>query len=304
MTQPSIVTTLQRLVVPVAVVATVVSLAAAAGPVLWRLASVDTPPQVQQRATDAGPVAPDLTVVLAAHPFGAAEIVPGAPVSTVGDADLGLQLLGVMQSATPGRSGAIIAGPDGKAANYLINREVLTGVTLSEVAADHVVLLVNTTPQVLYFPDAKPAVGAAESTATEAAVAPDPKPASRSGVDGLLALVAPGAPVYGEPDADTSRDPDAVIARYRAAIRQNPASVMLRLGIEATAGGYVIKDMTSPGVLSAGFKPGDVVTSVNGETVGDVTADVDLFDRIAEAGLARVELNRAGKQIMLSFPLR
>ena len=49
-----------------------------------------------------------------------------------------------------------------------------------------------------------------------------------------------------------SEPPDAVIARYRAAILQNPKSVMDRLGLEATGDGYHISDAASPGVRQAG----------------------------------------------------
>ena len=79
---------------------------------------------------------------------------------------------------------------------------------------------------------------------------------------------------------------------------------MLRLGVEATSGGYLVKQDTSQGVLNAGFRPGDVIKMVNGKTVGNLQSDVDLFDQIAAAGLAQVQVVRNGEVLKLSFPLR
>ena len=79
---------------------------------------------------------------------------------------------------------------------------------------------------------------------------------------------------------------------------------MLRLGIEATDCGYLVTENPSQGVLNAGFRPDDVIRTVNGKAVGNLQDDVELFDQIASAGLAQVELVRDGAEIRLSFPLQ
>jgi len=43
---------------------------------------------------------------------------------------------------------------------------------------------------------------------------------------------------------------------------------------------------------------------VNGQSVGDVDKDRALYDVIAESGQARIEIERDGRTIMMSFPLQ
>jgi general secretion pathway protein C len=99
-------------------------------------------------------------------------------------------------------------------------------------------------------------------------------------------------------------NPDAVIAYYRDQILQNPQSVMDRLGLQATPAGYLIAASADADVRRAGFQPGDLVTRVNGQAVGDVAQDQIYFDEIAASGRATVEVQRAGQIITMTFPLR
>ena len=80
--------------------------------------------------------------------------------------------------------------------------------------------------------------------------------------------------------------------------------VIDRLGLQITDQGYRVTENASSGVKQAGFKPGDVVTTVNGQKVGDITKDQSYFDEVAASGRARVELVRDGQTIIMSFPLR
>ena len=68
--------------------------------------------------------------------------------------------------------------------------------------------------------------------------------------------------------------------------------------------GYRIAEQHDSGVGLAGLRAGDIVTSVNGQAVGDVEQDRSLFDNVAASGLARVEVQRDGRTIVLSFPLQ
>lgn len=258
-----------------------VSLGVAAGPVAWRLAGESG--QAIGAAT-ASPLAEasrtDLSAILAFAPFGAAVTAAAGP-QVVGETGLGLTLLGVTLSRPSSRSRAIIAGGDsGRADSYAIGANITASAVLEEVTQTHVVLSVDGRLETLSFapPGAKKA------------------PAGRTDLRNLIPSTA--AP---EPAAE---DPDAVIARYRAAILQNPKSVMDRLGLEATGDGYRISDAASPGVRQAGFRPGDLVTSVNGQNVGDIAADQRHFDVVAASGKARVEVQRGGQTIVMTFPLR
>lgn len=260
-----------------------ISLGLAAGPVAWRLAGETGQAIGTAAAAAVAEVArPDLSPILAFAPFGSA-VVSAASPQVIGETGLGLTLMGVTLSIPTSASRAIIAGGDsGRAQSYALGSAITANATLAEVARTHVVLQVDGRLETLSFdkPGAKAPV---------------------AGTKDLRSLI----PSNSAPAADApSNDPDAVIARYRAAILQNPQAVMDRLGLEATGDGYRISDSASPGVRQAGFRPGDLVTAVNGQKVGDIASDQGYFDEVAASGKARVELQRDGQSIIMTFPLR
>lgn len=287
---------------PVAILTLAVSVGAVAGPLAWRLSgeplSVEmTGVGVVGESLSPAPVHPDISALIALKPFGAT-IVAERPAVQMGENDLGLTLLGVTLGIPESNSRAIISDTSGKAQLNAVGAELAAGVTLTEISSDHVVVSVNGTLQTLYFPNALVSTVAKGVEAPKATANP-----LMSGVAALNRLV-PAKASYFVADPEEATDGDSVIARYRAAIRQNPMSVMLRLGIEVTDSGYRVTKDTSQGVLNAGFRPGDVIKMVNGTEVGNLKSDVELFDQIASAGLAQVELFRGGEKIKLTFPLR
>ena len=272
-----------------ALAALAISLGAVAGPVAWRLSGEPVAVAVLAQGTSAenpraGVARPDISGVLAANPFGAT-IPPETPAVPVGESDLGFTLMGVTLANPAKNSRAMIADSSAIPKSHAVGAKLADGVTITEINGDHVVLSVNGTLQTLSFPNALARVGEA----------PDPVAAASapSGVAALNRLI-PAEVSYFVADPEEATDADSVIARYRAAIRQNPLSVMLRLGIEATDNGYLVTETTSQSVLNAGFRPGDVIRTVNGKAVGNLQSDVELFDQIASAGLAQVELVRGG----------
>jgi general secretion pathway protein C len=77
------------------------------------------------------------------------------------------------------------------------------------------------------------------------------------------------------------------------------------MGMTSTGqGGYVVGADSSPQLLRAGLRPGDVIRSVNGQALGDPDADRDLFASAAASGRLRVEVVRDGRTLSLTVPLR
>jgi general secretion pathway protein C len=260
-------------------------LGAAAAPVVWHLAgelpegaapAVAAPPPAA-----AGEAGVDLAPVLALAPFGRPAEAPAAAPEAAPEAvgvpatALGLTLLGVTLADRPDASRAIIAGGDLAVASYAPGAAVSAGAVLAEVRADHVILEVGGRREALAFADAMPGAG----------------PGAGPGAPPAFAAAAPS-------------DTDAVAARYRAEILRNPQAVLDRLGLEATPAGYRITAAAPPEVRQAGFRPGDLVTAVNGRPVGDVAADRARIDEIAAAGRASLEVARDGQTIRMTFPLR
>jgi general secretion pathway protein C len=254
-----------------------ISLGIAGGPVVWHvLGQVDTgTPALGAMAAGAPPVAADISAILAFAPFGDATPLAAPAIVAIPATQLGLTLLGLTIANPATASRAIIGGGDQPVASYASGDAITPDVVLADVRTDHVILTVNGAPEALFF------------TATDGGAA---QPLNI----GPIIAVGPADPT----------NPDAVIAYYRDEILQNPQAVLDRLGLQATADGYLIADAADPDVRRAGFQPGDLVTRVNGQAVGDVARDQAYFDDIAASGRATVEVQRAGQTITMTFPLR
>ena len=274
------------------------TLAVAAAPVTWHLAGDAAVPQDGMGAPP--PVAPvtvppvDVAPVLALAPFGRAdapEVAQAAPVA------VDLVLLGIVSRDDPAESIALI-NADGRQANFKPGNKIGETIILDQVNADHVVLLVDGTRQVLGFPNADPVV--LEDGTAPAATNPN-------SVDDLLAaaLAPPATEEYAEPPPPpppvTTQD---YIDLWRARITANPMQVLDEIGLVPGADGYTISENHDSGVSRAGLQAGDLVKSVNGQPVGNVDQDRALYDEVANSGLARLEIERDGRSIVLSFPLK
>jgi len=91
---------------------------------------------------------------------------------------------------------------------------------------------------------------------------------------------------------------------WRGRVRKNPQAVLDEIGLTATDKGYVVANQHDVGVRLAGLRSGDLVRSVNGQPVGDPETDRRFYDEIAAAGQARIEVERGGRILSFSFPLR
>lgn len=261
--------------------------AASAAPVVWHWqGDFAAPPAAQlatpvARATD--PLPPvDIGPILTLAPFGVPpeEVVADAPI---GETTLDLILLGVVLRSDPALSRALIANA-GTSGLYGPSDPITDRAILVEVAADHVILDVDGTRQTLSFPTP------ADTAPASAAVV--------SGPDRLLAAVTAQTE---EAAPETTAD---YIDLWRERIIANPGEVLSAIGLIPTPDGYVIAEQHDSGVRQAGLHAGDLVKSVNGQAVGDVERDRQLYDEVAASGMARIEIERDGRTIVMSFPLQ
>jgi general secretion pathway protein C len=128
--------------------------------------------------------------------------------------------------------------------------------------------------------------------------------AEGEGLDALAALVAEGDPEGDLEEVAAASEPDQVIAWYRERLQEDPAQMLEDLGLEATDIGYAVGMTPAEEVARAGLRHGDVIVKVNGQQVGNIEADRELFDKVAASGHARIEVLRNGLPMVLSFPLR
>ena len=271
------------------------AVAAGAAPLVWHLSGhhdIEPPPVALPVPAAQEPEAIDIGGTLAFAPFGAATLEVEAPPAAEPEM-LSLVLLGVIVRDDPARSLALIS-VEGVEANYRTGDTVTERVTLVSVAQSHVMLDVEGESRKLAF--------AGEELEEEG-------PKVLTGAERLAALmVTDDRPSISEQvDAAQKSSPQTTrdyINMWRDRITANPAEVLDTIGLVPTGNGYRIADEHDTGVNRAGLQAGDVVTTVNGQALGDVEKDRALYDSVAASGVARIEVERNGKTIIMSFPLQ
>ena len=277
----------------------VVSVAFALAGLTWRLVGWDDGRDTVAVADALPPLGasggpdPDVARIVGLAPFGGGGGGSGLPASS-----LGLVLKGILLADPAEASSALIATADGVAVAYGVGASVAGNAVIESIAVDRVILKVGDRREVLGFPE--PVAGPA----------PDPSaPAPGAGI--TITSPAPPAVVAPNPQAAASASPASpVAAAARPPARQAqpaapaPAPSAAALGVEATASGYRIGPNPSPELRRFGLQPGDVIETLNGQAVGSVASDRQLFERAVQSGGARGEVVRDGRRQTLTFPLR
>lgn len=156
---------------------------------------------------------------------------------------LALTLYGIRLNEGSGQGSAIIASPDGVQNSFAVGDEILPGVVLKSVAFDHVTIDRGGAEEQIFIDQSTPAPEAAPAPAENAgwqSAAPPPPAAPGGGIG---------------PTADSLKRDIGFAPRM-----QNGRVT----GLVVSAKG--------PGFASAGFRPGDIVTQVNGQPLGDLQA--------------------------------
>ncbi|MES2665544.1 MAG: type II secretion system protein N [Pseudomonadota bacterium] len=265
--------------------AAMASLALAARPLVQRLTAGPAPLAAPQPALLPQPFRADLGPVLAFAPFGSTTAPKAAADTAVPvETQTGLTLLGITLARPATASRAIIAGGDTAVGSYAIGAWVSSGIELAGVKESHVVLRVNGRLETLTFPQT------ASAEVTSAATGPD--------LANLIPVTTAPAPPVTLPEAD------ARIATYRAALNRDPYGFLAGLGLDAGPQGYVVQDAAATELVQAGLRPGDVISTLNGQPVGNIDTDMALFDAIVASGRITLTAERAGKTLTMTFPLR
>lgn len=174
---------------------------------------------------------------------------------------LALTLYGIRLNEGSGLGSAIIASPDGVQTSFAVGEEILPGVVLKAVAFDHVTIDRGGAAEQIFLDQSTPAPDAsapANDNAGWQSAAPPPPP-------------APGA----GPTADGLKRDIGFAPRM-----QNGRIT----GLAVTAKG--------PTFASAGFRPGDIVTQVNGQPIGSVGDLQTLQNQIAPGARLSLTVER------------
>lgn len=163
---------------------------------------------------------------------------PAGQVSAV-VTSLALTVHGIRLNEGTGLGSAIIATPDGVQNSYAVGDEVLPGVVLKAVAFDHVTIDRGGAEEQMFLDQSTPA--------------PEAAPTATSGPGWQSAAPPPpGAPSAAGPTVDTLRREIGFTPRMQ--------------GGRVTG---LLVQSKGPAFASAGFRPGDVVTQINGRPVSD-----------------------------------
>jgi general secretion pathway protein C len=182
---------------------------------------------------------------------------------------LNLTLHGVREDRATGRGSAIIALPDGRQMSFAVGEEIMPGVVLTGVGFDNVTIARAGTAEQLFLDQSEPAPTAGGAAGTPVAGAP-------------LVVVTP-APQSG-PFAGS-------------AINFQPR----------TAGAGINGIIVTPGAdggqafRAAGFQPGDVIVSVNGQRI--TSLDQARSAAAGTGGEVNVMVDRGGRAVALRVRL-
>ena len=244
------------------------------------------------------PFAFEPSALIAANPFGSVAATDNLPAPTSSQT-FDIKLLGVLASSDALRSWAVLSINGSSPVVYRTGESIADGSVLQAVFPAHVEIQHPDRVEEVFLVSDELVAGL-QVTRRAAQTAP-----SAFGDSGLeaLARMASTNPVYSQPAEEVDYSIDGIIARYREAVRINPTSMRMRLGVDKTEQGYVVKGVTAPIMLAAGFRPGDLITKINGELVSAVDNEVELYDRVVSSDTAQVELVRNGETIIKSFPI-
>lgn len=209
------------------------------------------------------------------HLFGKAEATavarPG-PIKAP-ETRLRLTLRGLIASDEPGQARAIIARAGGEERSYRVGDEITSGVTLSGIYPDRVILERNGRYETLRLPRERMAI-------------PAPGPARQ------------GSAAGGE-----------ILARYREQVLANPRSLIeLVRPVPHRENNRFVGFRLYPGSKPAlfrqlGLRPGDLVTAVNGIELDSPARGMQLLNDLRSSGSLAVTIRRGGEQLQLDFNL-
>ncbi len=196
---------------------------------------------------------------------------------------LNLKLFGVREDRASGRGSAIIAAPEGTQRSFAVGEEIVPGVTLVAVGFDNVTISRGGTQEQLFLDQSQPAQAAGQP--------------SGAGQPGGSVSFAPPPPVstVQTPTVSTAPPPPPAPPPVNPA---NEIQFQPRLNNGQLSGITVQPQGSGNAFRAAGFAPGDVIVSVNGQRITSAEQARSLAGQIGN-GEASIVVDRAGRNVPL-----
>ncbi len=219
---------------------------------------------------------------------------------------LKMVLSAVFVASANADSGAIIATLNKKARYYKTGDEVESGIYLTKVYDDRVLLERNGASEVLYF---RKASGSAMTSSVQHLPESKAPVAQRPGIPSPSLPSAPDA-VQNLPQTELGSDirrlnAAAFMRKYQKKMQEDPVRLLSEAGITPAAnGGYQVGNSPYASLLtSAGLEMGDVILSVNGTSLGDPQSDAQLLGTLSQKQEVEVMIQRGSRQFAVTFPV-
>lgn len=263
--------TLANLLLVCLVIYLAVLLARVTWMVVWQESDVD---QIFAGARAGQQVSGGLTQPLAAYelfgrPSGTTQVAEVVRQSAP-ETRLRLKLEGVLVAERAEDSGAIVAGTGGVTEHYRIGDTLPGNAELVEVEPGRILIKRNGMFETLTFED---------------------------NVD--VGLVEESEPAV-------TGSPDDFVADVQSRLDTQGAGALVAFGLrpvqDGSASGYVY-DGSNPMLRAASLREGDVITAINGQTLGDFEQDRALLDSWRSMSQLSIEIERDGARFTVSYAL-
>lgn len=251
-----------------------------------------TPPPINAAASPRAPAAGaavDIERLAGWHLFGEAgaakpAAAAGAIEAQAQDTALNLQLVGLVQSSDDKLARAILL-LEGRQQQFALGEQLPASgrVLLSKVLADRAIIDNNGRYETLWLYDQ-------EALNRLGRAAP---PASSDAAQGSA--------------IDLRVDPSVTAAAsgYRDQLYQNPSGLADLIQVSVQRDGFRIRPGRDPQAFAAfGLRPDDVVTAINGVSLSDPGAALNLYNQMRTAQEAALTIRRGGEEIVIAVSLQ
>lgn len=212
---------------------------------------------------------------------------------------LKLSLRGTLADADPRSGVAVIVDEQGQQRAWRVGEEILAGVRLSGVYADHATLTHDGREETLSLERGERG-GAAVTPLGADQRRPRGASAGSAGEAPVTPLFTPPALAHGSQDWQQTIDQ----------IRANPGDLAQRVQItpvirDGAIAGVRLSSASDAALLAqAGLRADDIVTAVNGVAVDSVASGQQIVENLSHAQSVRVSVLRDGQPVELNVSLR